>query len=233
MTFSPSFFRAAAVCSLISAITTLLLIFLPSWYAPAEGFNGRMARVNDPAYVWRSWVYLLHPFLVLMAALGMTVRIRPQAPGAALVGFLGFVLWGFTEAAQQTLTLFAFDRWRVAYLAADEALRAQIRIQVAVYDGLWDALYVLLLLGFALGNLLLGIALVRQAGFSRIVGAFLLAAFFLTLTILSGEVGGPTLPGPLDRWTYPAIQPLGRTLIALWLFRAAQQPGSGAREAMP
>ena len=228
MTFSPSFYRTAALCSWLSAVTTLLLIFLPSWYLPAEGFEGRMARVHDPAYVLRSWVYLLHPFLVLMAALGVAMRMRRVAPGPVLVGSLGFLLWAFTEAAQQTLTLFAFDRWRAAYPLADEALKTQMRAQVAIYDGLWDALFVLLLLGFAIGNLLFGVALLRQGGFTRLVGGFFLAAFLLTLSILAGEVFGLSLPGPLNAWAYPAIQPLGRLLIGVWLWRKTPISVDGA-----
>ena len=217
------------MCSGLSAVTTLLLIFLPSFYLPAEGFEGRMARVHDPAYVLRSWVYLVHPFLVLMAALGVALRMRLVAPGPVLVGSLGFLLWAFSEAAQQTLTLFAFDRWRVAYPSADEVLRTQIRMQVAVYDGLWDALFVLLLIGFAIGNLLFGVVLWREDGLSRLVGGFFLAACLLTLSILAGEVLGFTLPGPLAAWAYPAIQPLGRTLIGAWLWRAAEVRVAGAR----
>jgi hypothetical protein len=59
VTFHPSFYRFATTCSLLSAITTPLLIFLPDFYRPAEDFAGRMARVDDPAYVVRSWAYLL------------------------------------------------------------------------------------------------------------------------------------------------------------------------------
>lgn len=223
MRFSPSLFRVAAACSLLSALTTLGLIFLPEWYAAGEGFEGRMARVHDPAYQLRAWIYLVHPFLVLTAALAVALRVRAMAPASALFGALGFVLWAFTEALQQTWTLFAFDAWRRAYLAGDAALRAQMPVQAAVYDGLWNALYVLLLIGFAVGNLLLGAALLRQQRLTRVVGIFLLAAFALTLSNLSAEVEGPTLPASLGPWVYAALQPLGRVLIGVWLWRAARE----------
>ena len=42
-------------------------------------------------------------------------------------------MWAFTEAGQQTLTLFAFDKWRVAYATADELTRAQIRTNTMMY----------------------------------------------------------------------------------------------------
>ena len=223
MNFSPAFYRAAAVSSVLSAVTTLLLIFLPDFYAPAEGFDGRMNRVADPAYVARSWVYLIHPFLTLTAAVGVAMRIGRLHSVAALAGLLGFVLWAFTEAGQQTLTLFAFDRWRTAYLAGDELVRAHIHASTAIYDGLWDAMYFLLLLGFSIGNAAFGAAFVRGRGLTRIVGVFFFAAVALTFTYIAGELRWFTLPDVLETWTYPAIQPLGRTLIGVWLWRAADE----------
>ena len=157
MKLAPSFYRTVAVCSILSAVTTLGLIFLPEFYQPAEGFEGRMRRVDDPAYELRSWVYLVHPFITFAAALGVGLRIRALRPVAAIIGIAGFALWASNEAIQQTMTLFAFDTWRAAYFAADEATRAIIRTNVAMYDGLWDAFYFLLLIGFSIGNFSLGV----------------------------------------------------------------------------
>jgi hypothetical protein len=123
-----------------------------------------------------------------------------------------------------------FDTWRVAYPAADEAARAVIRINTAMYDGLWDAMYFLLLIGFAIGNLSFGLALIRGTGLTRIVGIFFLAAVALTLTDMTPELQWGSLPEPLARWSEPAIQPLGRVLIGIWLWKAAREheplPGS-------
>jgi hypothetical protein len=220
MTISPSFYRVAAGCSIASALTTLGLIFLPAFYAPGEGFDARMARVDDPAYQLRAWIYLVHPFLVLTAALGVALLLWTRATVLALIGFLGFLLWAFTEAGQQTLTLFAFDPWREAYATADAATREAIRLRTDIYDGIWNGMYVLLLIGFAIGNLCFGIAMVRANDFTRIVGLFFLAGFALTATNFAGEFGF-VLPPPLDAWSYPAIQPLGRVLVGVWLWRAA------------
>lgn len=224
MKLSPSFYRSVAVCSIVSAVTTLGLIYLPGFYQPADGFEGRMARVHDPAYVLRSWVYFVHPFITFAAALGVGLRIRALRSAAAIIGISGFALWACSEAGQQTLTLFAFDKWRVAYATADEATRTIIRTNTAMYDGLWDALYFLLLVAFTIGNTSLGIALVRAGrGVTRVVGFFFLAAAALTVTIITGELQWGSLPEPLASWSYPAIQPLGRTLIGLWLWTAANE----------
>lgn len=223
MHFSRSFYRTAAVASVISAVTTLGLIFLPNFFAPAEGFEGRMARVHDPAYQLRSWVYLVHPFITLMAALAVAVRIRNFRPGLAVVGLLSMSLWAFTEAAQQGMTLFAFDKWRMAFATADETMRSQIETLTILYDGLWDGMYFVLLIAFAIGNLCLGAALLRLTGLGRVVGGFFVAASLLTISLIWREIGWGALPEPLASWSYPAIQPLGRTLIGVWLWQVADE----------
>lgn len=223
MGFGRSFYRAAAGCSMVSAVTTLGLIFLPLWYSTGDGFEARIARVGNPLYQLRAWMYLVHPFLTLTAGLAIAVRVRTIAPARALLGGLGFVLWGFTEAFQQCLTLFAFDPWRRAYLAGDAMQRAQLPAQVVLYNGLWDALYALLLIGFAIGHLLLGLALLRGGRLTRAIGVLLLAACALTINNLSGELHGPTLTGAPAMWVYALLQPAARALIAVWLWRAARE----------
>ena len=215
------FLRVAAVCSAVSVVTTLMLIFLPEFFSSAQGFEARMARVHETAYRLRAWAYLLHPFIVLTAALGIAFAIRQRAPVLALVGLLGFIWWAFTEASQQTLTLFAFDRWRVAYAAADEVTRATIRINAAMYDGIWDGMYMLLLIAFAIGNACYGAALISKPGLARVVGGFMLAACVLTILLFLNELGVSLLPEPVLKWIYPAIQPLGRLLIGIWLWQFA------------
>jgi hypothetical protein len=222
------FLRVAAVCSMLSVVTTLMLIFLPEFFSSAQGFEARMARVHETAYRLRAWTYLLHPFIVLTAALGIAFAIRRRSPVLALFGALGFIWWAFTEASQQTLTLFAFDRWRVAWAAADEAARAIIRVNAAMYDGIWDAMYMLLLIAFAIGNACYGVALFTKPGLSRVVGGFMLAACLLTVLLFINELGISLLPDPVLTWMYPTIQPLGRLLIGVWLWRVASAHLRGA-----
>lgn len=228
MYFSARFYRTAGVCSILSAVTTLGLIFLPRFWQPVPDFNARMALGEHPAYLLRSWIYLIHPFLVFTAALAMAARCRVRAAGAASLGLAGFALWAATEAGQQTLTKVFLDRTlRAAWLTADAASRAAIRQQVALHDVLWDAMYLLILIAFVAGNILLGLAVRRVAAsgamapaLGRWVAVALWAASALTLTFLLGELGAAiTIPG--SDWLYPMIQPLGRTLIGIWLWREA------------
>ena len=222
-TFGPGFYRVTGVASIASAVTTLILIFMPEFYAPvAEGLPGRMQRVADPAYQLRAWAYQIHPFLAFSAALGVAVGMRHRAPALALAGLLGFFLWASTEAAQQSLTLFAFDDWRRAWLAGDPVVRATIEVRTAIYDGLWEAAYSLLLFGIILGSSFFAVMLLRMPDtLSRVVGGFFALAAIQSILIQSGELGGPVLPESLAYWIYPATQPLARVLIGIWLLRVA------------
>ena len=181
-----------------------------------------MARVHEGAYQLRSWVYLLHPFLVFTAALGIALALRQRSPVLAIGGMAGMLLWAFNEAGQQGLTLFAFDRWRLAWDAADAATREAIRINTQLYDGIWDGMYMVLLVGFAIGNACLGSALIAAGGLARAVGGFMLAACALTVALFFNELKLPLLPAAVLDASYPAIQPLGRALIGVWLWRMSR-----------
>jgi hypothetical protein len=220
--FPARFYRFAALCSFATVLSTLVLIFAPRLFPPVDGIDARMALVHDPVYQLRAWTYLLHPFIVFLAALGVGLRLRREAAVPVLLGLLGFALWATTEAAQQAMTLMAFDRWRVAWADADAALRALIVERTALYDAAWDAMYFLLLVGFAIGNGAYAWALRSRGRFDRVLALFYLGAMLLTLSLISAEAGGPSLPAAVGVWLYPAIQPLGRTLIGIWLWREAR-----------
>jgi hypothetical protein len=224
MRFTPAFYRVAALCSIASALTTLVLIFLPGMLPAAADFAARMTRVNDPVYQLYAWVYFTHPFLVVTAALAVAMRLRREAASLVIPGLLAFLLWGATEAGQQALTLFAFNSWRIAWLAGDPAVRATMEARTAMYDGTWNAMYFLLIVGFFIANTLYAVAMWRRGGLSRVVGGFYAAAAALTLQIIVVEVGGAQLlPDAVDFWLYPLIQPLARTLIGVWLWRHADE----------
>lgn len=222
--FPPTFYRTAAICSIASAITTLMLIFMSQFFgAVPEGIPGRMLRVSDPAYQMRAWAAFIHPFLAFTAALGVGLATRRIAPALALAGLLGYFLWAFTEVGQQSLTLFAFDDWRRAWLAGDPAVRQTMELRAAIYDGIWEAAYSLLLFGIILGSAFFAAILLRMRdALSRVVGGFYVLAAVQSIFIQSGELGGPTLAETLAFWIYPITQPLARALIGVWLLRVAR-----------
>jgi hypothetical protein len=226
MRFSQRFYRATAICSFISVVTTLCLIFLPKVYGSPASFAERMALVENPFWQLRGWAYLVHPFITLTAALGVAVALRRIATNLIVPGFLAFTLWGFTEAGQQCLTFALFRRWATQYATADAAIRETIRANITFYDSLWDAMYLLILLAFFGASILYGLATIRQSGLTRVLGFFYFAAAFITLDFISGELNGPTIPATISFWLYPLLQPAARTLIGIWLWqRREDEPG--------
>jgi hypothetical protein len=228
MRIPPGYFRTGAVLSMASAVTTLALIYLPAWIAAADSAEARIALVNDPAYRLRAWTYLVHPFLVLGAALAVATRLRHSRAAWVLPGLLGFVLWGFTEAAQQAMTLFVYDPLRLEYLAGQEPVRSSMPLIRVLYARAWDAFYVLLLIGFLFGNVMYAIALRDADALGRLLAALYGAAALLTASLLMREVGLPSMPPAVTETAYPLLQPAGRVLIGVWLWRRAMEPGSVA-----
>ena len=129
----------------------------------------------------------------------------------------GLKLWRFP-------VVFAFDDWRRAWLAGDPAVQATMEMRAAVYDGLWEAAYSLLLFGIIIGSSFFAAILLRLPDtLSRVVGGLYALAAIQSVLLQSGELGGPVLPESLAYWVYPATQPLARILIGLWLLRVARQ----------
>lgn len=220
MHFSRRFFRVVAVCSFVSAFTTLGLIFLHRWFPAASTLEERVLREAHPVYRFYLWVYFVHPFFTLSAALGAGVSLARRSAGAALAGFMFFFIWGFTEMAQQALTLVARHQlWSTAYLqAADETSRAAVGSYLNGFGAIWNSLYALIVVAFLLANLLYAIASWKGPGLARYVSWAYGAASALTVINVASAFGREIAPA-LDDWLYPLIQPAARTLIGVWLWR--------------
>ena len=221
--FSQRFYRVAAICSLVSVASTLVLIFMPPMWSGIQG-DARMALARDPAYQAYIHIYFIHPFLVFVAALAVAERLRHYSTACAALGLAAFALWAATEAGQQALTIFANNEWRLAYLKADEQARAALKVQMATYRGIWDAMYFLIIVAFFLANALLAAAAFRAPETATRALAFALAAMaVLTALLISPELKGPALPDALGKWLYPLIGPPARLYIAWWLWREASR----------
>lgn len=222
--FSPRFYRVAAICSFISAATTLCLIFFPRLYSRAANFEQNIALFENPIYTLRLWIYLFHPFFVLTAAMGVAVRLAPRHAALVLPGFLLWFVWAFTEMIQQSLALVANHyAWRAGYETADESVRTMIRTQMFGFDAIWDALYVLLLIGFIGGNVLYAAAFRKSTGLGRALAVFYLLAAGLSIFNFLGAFDIATWVGPAMNWIYPLLQPAARVSIGVWLWKQAKE----------
>jgi len=219
---SPAFLRASAISWMVSAATTLGLIFLPRFVAPVSDFESHVRLVHDPAYLLRLAIGIVHPLIVLVGALGVLVLRAPHAFGSATLGFAFYLLWASVESVQQCLTLVALNwAWRATYLVTTDATtRTILRSHIDAFDALWDGLFFFLLLAFILANILFAAATRGGKGLQRIVSIFFVLGAGLGVTSLLTSFGGGRIAPGVMGVLYPAIQPAGRFLTGLWVLRA-------------
>ena len=219
---SRRFIQAAAICCMLSSLTTLGLIFLPEFLPDTQDFDARARLISNPVYVARRWIAIGHPLIVLVGALGVAaVRFR-DAPGSAATGFLFFLLWAGTEAVQQTLTLVAVDwTWRPQYLAAaSDAERAALRSYLVGFEPLSDGLFFFLLIAFICANLLYVRAVWGGGTLQRVVSIGFGIGAGLGVISMMTSYGGDVLSPGVMAVLYPSLQPAARFLTGVWLLRS-------------
>ena len=230
MRFGPTFFRVAAACALLSAITTFGVHLLPRLVPPPVTFEDQIALATNPAYVFRLWWVLAHILLVLFSMWGFAGLKLPAAAGPVGFGLFGFLLFGMAELVRTSLALNAVNAWRALYAAeSDEAARAMLRGNLLAWPQIGNALFFLLMLGFFLGNLCFGIATWRGTGLEKAVSVALLLWSGISLAGIASEFGGQAWL-ELPEWVSVTYQPAARTLVAVWLWREAGRAGALAAD---
>ncbi|WP_299321386.1 hypothetical protein [Parasphingopyxis sp.] len=218
--FEQAFLRLAAGAALLSAVTTFFLWYLARQVPGAESFDDAARLHANGPFMARQWVNLFHIPLALLAYIGITRAVSPQARGWALGGLVFFVIWGVVEMAGVAINIFALNgTLRPAYLAAEPDSAAILAANITALTAVWNALFFVILIGFLFGTLLQGIALLADAGrFQLAIAWLMLAAAPLTLVIiLSGyfEMSGLD---PLISAVYPILQPISRAALGVWLW---------------
>jgi hypothetical protein len=223
---SPRFLRVAAVCWMVTGITTLGLIFLPRLLPAAPDLAARAALAAHPIGITRAWVGVVHPLFAILAALGVGAALVHRAPGRATIGALAFAVWALTELVQQSLLLVGL-RWTLypGYLAAAPADQPAIAASIAAVQGVSDALFFVLLIAFVVAHVLYAWAMPKASGLDRVVATiFVLAAGLGVISFLT-SFGRGVMPAAVMDVLYPLIQPAGRALTGVWLWRRAFAAG--------
>jgi hypothetical protein len=206
---------------MVSAVTTLALIFLPRFFPAAPDIDTQARLIHNPFYMLRVWVALVHPLVVLVGALGVLyVRFR-EAPGSAITGFVFFLLWAGAEAVQSALTLVTLNwTWRAAFLSAtDETVREVLRRQIAEFDAVWDGLFFFLVIAFIVANVLYMVAVFGGEALQRCVSLCFGLGAALGVISLATSFGGGILPARVMDILYPVVQPAARFATGLWILR--------------
>jgi hypothetical protein len=227
--------RLAALAALATALTTLAIHLLPHAWSELRGFEGRLALHSHPVFLNHQWIVLAHCLLVVISMGGVAAARWHRRPVLLAAGLAGFGLFAACEMLRTALSIFALNRaWRAGYaMAGDDAARERFRTLIQGFSGIDEALFFLFLLAFTLGTLCFGLAFVGAAGGDRWIGWLFLAWTALNLPGLADTLAGSALLSPFFAWVGPGFQPLARTALGLWLWRAAERPPGSPSSASP
>jgi hypothetical protein len=180
-------------------------------------------RSTNPIYVARMWIGIVHPFIAVVAALGVALVRSRTSVGAAACGFVFFAFWAAAEAIQQALILVALNwGWRASYLAtSDPVIRASLARSMSDFEQFSDGIFFVILIAFICANLLYAWATWTRERWDRIISGFFVLAAGLGVISYATSFGGGLLPPGVMAFLYPAIQPVGRCLTGIWLWRQA------------
>lgn len=229
MNFSSRFFRAGAVCALLTVITTLAVHVLPNLWADATTFEQQIQMRLNALYMTQRWVILIHCALVIFSMFALGVAKVREAPVLAGFGFLGFLFFGVTEIVRTSLSIFAVNRvWRAGYAnAADEPARETFRSVIVAYPGINDALFFIFYVCFALGLVCYGFAFLKSEGLTSSLGWLFAVWSLLSVPTLIDTINGTDSFGPFVEWVGPWFLPLARLYVGIWLWRNAEAVAFG------
>jgi hypothetical protein len=213
---SPRFLRVAAVCAVVTAVTTLPIHLLDF---PSATLEEQIALSTNRLYLARIGITVVHVCLVVVSMLGVAFARWRRSPALVALGFLGYLLFAAGELSRMFLAFFALNAsWRASYAQGDAAMRTLL----AAWPGINDALFHLFLFGFTAGTAFYAAALLGGRGYTRAVGAvFTIWAATNLAGVLSGVI--PNLTGVPETLSV-TLQPLARVLIGIWLWREASGP---------
>ncbi|MEP3209702.1 MAG: hypothetical protein ABJN95_10955 [Maribacter sp.] len=216
------FLKLAAICSLLGALTTSLLLFLPS--PMATDFESQALLYENKLYVSKLWILFVHPQVNIIASLGIAYLLYKRYPLQMIVGSLFLMVWAYTEMAQQSLLIDTLNQiWRPNYVSAETELsKDMFRSLIHAANGISDSKYFLVIYGFGFGSLLYGTALVQENGLGKWIGISLLFIGILSLcSFLRYYLGIGALDTPVNwlyKWIYSYLQPMVRIAIGIWIF---------------
>ncbi len=200
---------------------TLMWIDVPS----ASSIQEQALLHQHPEYLFRTWVYFLHPLLVLVAVIGLFTTQYRKHLGWSMMFLLFFFIWAHTEAMQQALTLDALNQyWRPAYLStADLTTKQAMEFLMLGFPGIYDSHYFLLLFAFGIGSTAMGGVMLHGSGLHRLLGYAFVFFGVLSLVSFINYYLWPNPSGALVQfsyaWIYPWLQPLARIGLGVLLWR--------------
>jgi len=220
---SPGFVKLASICAFFTVLTTLVVHWAPRLWEGANSFDAQVKLPDNPIYVARLWIVLLHCVLVVISMAAIPGLLARKSRLIALFGFGSYIMFAFVEILRTSLSIFAVNRaWRAGYeIATDASKRTAFRNAIESFSGINDALFFLFDLAFLLGLICYGLALLSSSGSDqRIAWLFLIWGILTLPAVLAAAVGNDSLAAPFD-WVGLYFLPLARLVVGFWLWSQA------------
>lgn len=219
-----TFLRVAGIAAALTALTTLVVHFVPNLWSDVDTFDEQVALRLNPIYMARLWTVLLHCVLVVISMTGAALVIARRARFAAWFGLGSYVLFAVMELLRTSLVIFAVNRaWRAAYATShDYRSRELLRGHIEQFLGIGNALFFLFLAAFTAGLLCYGFGLLGAEGLDGKMAWLFLAWGALNLPGLADTITGTTSFGASFGWVGEYFQPVARAIIAGWLLARAK-----------
>jgi hypothetical protein len=224
-----TFVRFTAIAAVVAVFTTVLNTQLPHFYTSPSSFEEGAALVNNDFYMARQWILLIHPLPTLLLSIGLFLAMRKQQPGLALAGLLFTFLEKSVEFIGQTIQLFTVNlHWRQAYLVStDTAEKEQLTSFIKNFAAIWNDCFFVLWVSYFLAAICFGVGLWKMQH-ARATSVFLLASALLTLIMILSDYGKQYWLQSVLPVFYPLALLVSRTLIAVYLWKSANEKASSA-----
>lgn len=212
-----AYLRFAAVCAFITVLTTIVLHRITT---PSGSFEENVNLYKNTNYLFLNWLIIFHCLMVLFSMLGAAFVIEKYHRPLAILGFLFFMLFVFSEWQRTLNSLWHINGLRKRYVTTvDETTLQALRfeIQYRLYQS--GTYFLLFTLGFTLGNTCYGLAVIKSNGLDKALGAgLLLWAACTSLAFISDFYPAKWMEAIVDACN-KYYQPLIRLLIGWWLFK--------------
>ncbi len=216
-----SYIYVAAICALLTGFTTIAIHQIN---IPQVSFEERVQLYKSSAYLWLNWIILFHCLLVLISMLGMALVIAKISRPIAILGFLLFALFVFTEWERTLGTLWHINGLRKRYVTETDISALQFlkyEIQHRLYQS--NVHFLLFTVGFTLGNACYGLALVNGKRFDNWLGGGLLVWACCTSMAFTDDFYQAKWMSSIIDACNKYYQPLIRFAICFWLFQKARE----------
>ncbi len=212
-----SFLRFAAVCAILSAITTLIVHL---YFTPPESFEERIMLFKNSRYIFRNWSVIFHCMFVIVSMYAVFLLRKNESPGWMGTGFIFFTLFAVAEMTRMFTALFYTSQLREKYyITADQSLKPLLRNSIDDIGFLNDTLFAIFIIAFWLGLIAYSIGLFNSNGMTRMLAVvFIIWAAVHSTAVINIFYPQQWMEKLLEVFS-PVYQPLARVAIGIWIWK--------------